>query len=239
MKKLQIAICAASLAVAMNASADITYSGTGLSGLTPATPYGPSSDSQYVPASGLTPALWSLYTSDSGDLETSGDDPAVFVQGPLGTLGSFSASYDLYGTATGPNGTSPYWILWVNVPTDNNPNDQIAIIGMGGSTLDDSSAIHVYDPNGSETYWGDTLSQLDGTAYGTTTFGQMTVDWAGVEIGNWDNGQDIIPASANIESITISAPAPVPEPTTIISGALLLLPFGAGVARKLCKKHTA
>jgi len=43
----------------------------------------------------------------------------------------------------------------------------------------------------------------------------------------------------SVDMTVINGAAPVPEPTTIISGALLLLPFGAGVARKLCKKHTA
>jgi len=176
MKKLQIAILATALAGAMSASAAITFSGTGLSGLTPSTPYGPSSDSHYVPASGSIPALWALSTSDSGDLDTSGDDPAVFVQGPLGTLSSFSASYHLNNAATGPNGTAPYWILWVNAPGD--PTDLIGIIGMGGPTLNGSSAIHVVDSyngynNSTPSYWGDSLSTLDNTTYARTgvTFG--------------------------------------------------------------------
>ena len=231
---------AVGLAGAMSASASITYSGAALSGLTPSTPYGPVTDSRYVPASGSTPALWALYTSDSGDLNTSGDDPAVFVQGPLGTLSSFSASYHLYVAATGPS--APYFILWVNAPGD--PSDLIGIIGMGGPTLDGSSAIHVVDSynsyaNSTPSYWGDSLSTLDNTTYARTgvTFGQMTVDWAGVEIGNWDNGTLYpVPASANIDSITIG---PVPEPTTMIAGALLLLPFGASTFRILRKNRAA
>jgi hypothetical protein len=34
-------------------------------------------------------------------------------------------------------------------------------------------------------------------------------------------------------------PAPVPEPTTMVAGALLLLPFGASTLRMLRKKQTA
>ena len=111
MKKLQLAILAVGLAGAMSANATITYSGTALIGLDYKTPYGPSSDAVYVPASVSTPALAALYTSDSGNLMTSGDTPAVFVQGPMGTLSSFVASYSLYGAATGPS--SPYWILYL------------------------------------------------------------------------------------------------------------------------------
>ena len=33
--------------------------------------------------------------------------------------------------------------------------------------------------------------------------------------------------------------APVPEPSTVIAGALLLVPFGAGMVRKLRKNRTA
>jgi len=34
-------------------------------------------------------------------------------------------------------------------------------------------------------------------------------------------------------------PAPVPEPTTLIAGALLLLPFGASTLRMLRRNRTA
>jgi hypothetical protein len=229
MKKLQIAILAISLTAAMSASATITYSGTALSGLTPATPYGPATDSQYVPASGSTPALWALYTYDSGDLDTSGDTPAVFVQMPVAvTLSSFVASYQLYGAATGPSGTSPYWNLYL---TDD-PGYTSPIVG-GGSTLNGSSIVQVGPDATTET-----LSALDAMIdpISGLPYGQETVAWAGVEIGNWDNGTLYpVPASANIESITIGA---VPEPTTMVAGALLLLPFGASTLRIL-RKRTA
>jgi hypothetical protein len=228
MKKLQIAILTVGLTVALSASAQI-YTGTDLSGLTPSTPYGPGSDSQYVPASGSTPALWALYTSDSGALETSGDIPAVFVLGPLGTLSSFSASYSLYGAATGPSGVEPYWNI--KVSPDANPADVIHIISMGGSPLNGSSAIHAYNADYSAAVgtWGMTLSALGAITYGGYMIGDMTVNAAGVEIGNWDNGASIIPASANFDSITV-----VPEPTmmTMLVGALLLLPFSMRMLRK-------
>lgn len=216
-----LALLASLIALAsLSASAGtVTYSGTALAGLTYTYPYGPPTDAQYVPAAAPTPALAALYTSDSGDLVTSGDDPAVFIQGPLGTLGGFSASYGLYGTPTGPTGTSPYWILWANAPGDNNPNDEIAVIGMGGATLGSTDAIHVWDPNSIlGSYWGDTLSQLDATVVDGTTFGNFDVDWAGVEIGNWDNGDAIISASANFDSLTINSSAPDGAPTLLLLG---------------------
>ena len=213
-----ISLAAATCATAQGVG---TYSGAALSGLTPSTPYGPSSDSQYVPASGSTPDLWSLYTSDSGALETSGDVPAVFVQGPLGALSSFSASYHLYGAATGPSGTAPYWNI--KVSPDANPADVVHIISMGdptltggsggGPILDGSSEIHAYnfDYSAAIGTWRMTLSDLGALTYDGYTIGDMTVNKAGIEIGNWDNGNSIIPASANFDSITI-----VPEPSTAL-----------------------
>jgi hypothetical protein len=229
MKKLQIAIMAVGLAGAMGASASITYSGTALSGLDYVVgnplPNNPPSDAQYVPASGSTPALAALYTSDAG-LGDYGDNPAVFVQGPMGTLSSFSASYNLYSSSGGA-GLQPYWILWVNA----NPSEEIGIIGMGGSTLDSSSKIHVVYAD--QTYWDQSLGSILNDTYKGVAYGDMTVDWAGVSIGLWDI-PDTIGAAASFDSLTV-----VPEPTTMISGALLLLPFGASTLRMLRKNRTA
>jgi hypothetical protein len=245
MKKLQIAIMAISLAGAMSASAAITYSGTALSGLDYPQQWcytssagwylAPATDSQYVPANPTTgaPALAALYTANSGT-DWSDDTPAVFVQGPMGTLSSFSASYHLYGAATGPSGTSPYWNIQVS-PTAK-PSDVINIIAMGGAVLNGSSDIHAYNADYSAAVgtWGMTLSALGALTYDGYNIGDMTVNWAGIEIGNWDNGNSVIPASADFDSITV-----VPEPTTMIAGALLLLPFGASSLRILRKTRTA
>jgi hypothetical protein len=240
MKKLQIAIFTISLAAAMSASASITYSGTGLQGLDYQPSYlwtaeagyylAPATDAQYVPASGSTPALAALYTPNSGT-DWTDPTPAVFVQGPMGTLSSFSASYSLYSPATGPSGTSPYWILYLTDDT----GFTAPIVADGGPTINGSSLVHLF---GGPSI---TLSALDADIDPITglAYGQETVAWAGVEIGNWDNGDNIIPASANIDSITVPGVAPVPEPTTMIAGALLLLPFGASTLRILRKKQTA
>jgi len=83
--------------------------------------------------------------------------------------------------------------------------------------------------------WGDTLSQFDAITYGGVALGDMTVNWVGLEIGEGGSGA----ASANIESITVSGVSAVPEPTTVIAGALLLLPFGASTLRVLRKKCMA
>ena len=204
-----------------------TISGTALSGLT----YSSFPDAQYVPPAGATPALAALQTPDSGTGPTA-DAPAVFVKAAnvglptLGTLSTLSASYHLFDAAIGPAGTSPYWLTYLYAP--NASNSYIGVVSFGGPDLNGSSQIHVFydfdtDPNTHTTsdYWGDTLSTLDSILYnGTTTFGQLGVYATGVEIGDWANGALIIPASANIDSITVN----VPEPAS----STLLLSFGLG-----------
>ena len=231
-KTLTLAI---SLAAAMSASAAVTISGSDLNTLHYS---GDPGDAQYVAG---TPDVAQLSTPDSG---LNGDAPAVFVRASnplatssLSTLSALNASYSL-SSSSGGNGNQPYWLTYL---VDPNTSLYIGVISFGGPNLDGSSQIHVfYDFDtgalSSDTYWGDTLAQLDSTSYGTTTFGQLSVYETGVEIGDWNNGIVTIPASADIESITLSS---VPEPTTIIAGASMLLPFGASALRKLCKKSSA
>jgi hypothetical protein len=186
-----------------------TISGADLSGLT----YRPNGGvAQYVAG---TPDVAHLSTPNSGTAITD-PAPVVYVKAAnvelpsLGTLSGLSASYHLFDAATGPAGTEPYWLTYLIDPVT---SGYIGVVSFGGPTLDGSSEIHVFydnDPGAlsSDTYWGDTLSQLDGTAYGTTTFGQLGVYETGVEIGDWDNGTSVIPASADIDSITIDINVP-------------------------------
>ena len=203
-------VFAISLAAAMSASAQVTISGPALSGLSYVDNGG---TAQYLPASSPTPDLAALSTPDAGTSDSAGS-PVVFVPGPLGTLSSFSASYDLYSQSGETSlATPPYWNIKVS-PTGN-PGDPnlINIISMGGSTLDGSSAIHAYNADYSAAVgtWGMTLSALAALSYNGYAVGNMTVNKAGVEIGDWNNGDSIIPATANFDSITI-----VPEPSTVL-----------------------
>ena len=219
MKKLQIAICAASLAVALNASATTTvYSDTDFSSMA-------SYNGTYVPGSPGYEAL--SYTS-------AGDDAMVGVRGPLGTLDNLSMSFS-YDNLTSSGNDVPFAAFGIsdNGLWDGSGNEFL-IISLDGNQLNGATQVHVWDEQTdaeySPTLWGLTLNDI----LGDNGFGNMTVMRAYAYIG--DEGASS--GSVDINSITVSS-APVPEPTTIISGALLLLPFGAGVARKLYKKHTA
>jgi hypothetical protein len=218
MKRLHITLLTIILTAAMSASASMTtYSGAALSGLDYVGP----SDTGYVAGS---PDLAHLYTSDSG---VNGDTSKVLVEGQMGALSAFSASYGLYSSDV-PTGDVPYW----NITAGSGAN-LIHIISWDGTPLDSSSDVHVYNSDySSQIYDHVTLSALDADGYG-----DLTVSSAGVEIGEWNNNGQTISAYANISSITV--PTPVPETSTAIAGALLLLPFGASALRTLRKSRTA
>ncbi|MGA2373465.1 MAG: hypothetical protein ABSG11_22645 [Candidatus Korobacteraceae bacterium] len=198
MKKLSFLALIVTLAAAVPALAGtITYSGTALAPSASVSYAGNPGDAQYVPASGIVPALAQLITADAGT-GPAGDSPAVFVVGPTGDLSAFSASYDLYSSNV-PSGTSVYFILYL---TDDS-GFTLPIVADGGSTLNASSLVHTGDLiSGSIT-----LTALDALIDPNSglPYGDSTVAYAGVEIGDWAVS-DSIGASANIESITVSTP---------------------------------
>jgi hypothetical protein len=211
--KRLLAVCALATAFAILTPAafadSVTYSGTELAGLIYS---GNPGDAQYVSG---TPDEAQLYTANSGT-DIADDAPAVFVQGPFGTLSSFSASYDLV-TSTGPSGTSPYFILYL---TDDG-GFTLPIVADGGSTLNASSLVHV----GALTSGSITLAALDSLIDPNSGFdyGLSTVAYAGVEIGDWDNGTATISASADIDSITVGTAAPEPSSLLLLGAGLFSL----------------
>jgi len=187
------------LAAAMSASAQWTISGPALSGLDYSA-WAPGS-AQYVAASPPTPAYAALSTPDAGLGPNSGD-AAVFAKGPFGPLSQVSMSFDIYSQSGADN--QPYAELWVILP-DNNLG---LILNMGGTELNNASAIHVVYTD--QSYWGQSLGSILTDTYEGVAYGDMTVEWAGVGIGDWDI-DDSIGKTANIDSITV-----VPEPSTLL-----------------------
>ena len=197
-----------------------TISGTGLSTLDYSFWY--SGDAQYVPASGSIPSYAALYTADASTADTA-DSPAVFVRPPTGTtLSTLSGSYDLLSSGPGPGNVQPYWILYLtDDPTYSSP-----ILASGSGPINGSSLVHV----GDLIHGSITLSALDALIdpISGLPYGQETINWAGLEIGDGGNGA----GTANIESITINSS--VPEPATMLLLGLGLMGL-AGARRKFKK----
>jgi hypothetical protein len=111
------------------------------------------------------------------------------------------------------------------------PGFTLPIVADGGSTLNASSLVHV----GNLTNGSITLGALDllNDPHSGSAYGLSTVAWAGVEIGNWDNGTSVIPASASFDSFTVTSGASVPDGGTTLLLLGLAVAGLAGLRRKL------
>jgi hypothetical protein len=85
------------------------------------------------------------------------------------------------------------------------------IVADGGLILNASSLVH----EGDLTSGSITLAALDSSIdpISGLEYGSETVAFAGIEIGDWDNGVATISASADIDSITVSQ---APEPSSLL-----------------------
>jgi hypothetical protein len=95
------------------------------------------------------------------------------------------------------------------------------------------------------TYWAAPTGQMDSTTRGFYTADLLALTSAGSSIphytGNILEGQGAITGGANSGQSQefFMLGTPVPEPTTMVAGALLLLPFGASTLRFLRKNRAA
>ena len=210
----------------------VTYSGTGLDdSINTMIGYGahsPVSSAKYVAAAGSIPAYGALYTPNAsvGGPTAAiwvGDETAPNGGGIPGTLSSLNASYTLLssGIGPGPGNFTPFWVLFMADDT----SFQDPIVSTSGGPLNGSSLIHVGNLiNGSIT-----LSELYGDIDPNSglLYGQETIAWVGLEIGNW-NISDSISATANIDSITVNVNVPdVASSAGLLGlGFLTLVVFG-------------
>jgi hypothetical protein len=204
MRKLQLAILAASLAGAMSASASMTVS------LDPAT---------LNVAPGSTVNV-SVDLSDSPGLTMTAMnaiilyDPNVFTYvDPSVALGNLTVSsgWDLLANATSGQ-------LIVGAMDWTPPYGQVA---AGAGTLFTFTLLaNAGAPLGpSALTWGDASGGGGG---------------AGFDYGDADFNDVVLPSSGASINVTL-----VPEPTTMMAGVLLLLPFGASTLRIFRKGQTA
>ena len=252
MKKLQIAIFTISLAAAMSANATLLVD-RGL----------PTAKLNNAAGADRSNVAWVAgdYTSPSAPYTVLGDtfantssqtwsinqitlwtvgqtDTAILLGGISGsTLGVVStATYIGGATYQGSSGSS--WLMnqvdfAVNITLAPGQTYQFFLDGTGGEYtipfLHASNAALSGSPQDGSDNW-----MLQATVAGgnITSVAAWTSDSnvAGPLNGGWDKASDI-----NVQVYGTV----VPEPTTMIAGALLLLPFGASTLRILRKKQTA
>ena len=210
---------AASLAAAMSASATI-YSNTDFGSMA-------SYNGTYVPGS---PGYEHLSYA-STDVP---NDAVVGVRGPLGLLSTLNMSF----TFSSPIGTgdAPFAAFGIS---DNSTwladNHRLNVISENGNQLIGTSLVHVWDWTLNGGLGGDVVSGVTLNSI-LATYGTWEVMRAYAYIGDTGGPSS---GSVDINSITVSDVSPVPEPTTMIAGALLLLPFGATTLRMLRKNRAA
>ena len=226
MKKIQVAILAASLGVAIQAHGNLVVNG----GFAPAGAFSPPNGLYYVvsPGDSVTIPGWTVQnqtiawesqatlvpTYVQGNptpywLDVSGVHDAIPYGGVVGTTASTVAGdwYTLSFQVGKGLGQSPNPVVF-----------QATAASQSGTFTD----LQV-DPGGVSTVW-ETFS-LQFQATGPSTI--ITLQATDANSGN---------AFVGLANVNVS---PVPEPTTMLAGALLLLPFGAITLRILRKTRTA
>jgi len=134
----------------------------------------------------------------------------------------FTASGDIVGSATVPSGggSTADSFQWVQGPTITlTPNTTYVLAAS-------------YTGNDPDDFW-----------YGSATLSGATLDNAVWESGGTQVFPDQVWGSTGQgffgPNLSFSEIPPVPEPTTIISAALMLLPFGASTLRIMRRKQVA
>jgi len=220
MKKLQIAIFAISLAAAMSASASLVYN-TG------------------VGTSGTADAYWQITAT------TVGAGLPTLPFNPIITDNTVPGSWL-------PNSTDSKWISPVSVnglsPDGGNSIGYYTYeqkfwvdASLVGATLSGRWSSDNHGWNGVSLNGGGWVDgNLDETAFTTWhsfTAGTLEAGWNTIDFQLWDGysppGGNNSPGGYTGLRVEFNA---VPEPTTMIAGALLLLPFGASTLRVL-RRH--
>jgi hypothetical protein len=255
MKKLQTAICAASLAVAVNASADLLVD-RGL----------PTDNINNAAGSDRANVAWAFTAYTSPDYWVVGD---TFQN-------TSSQTWDINQITLWTVGTTTSASLWGGIDGSSAINVVSASGAISPATYADGSTYQGTSGSSIAMHQVDfavniTLSAgqtydffLDGTGSGDGTVvpfahasnaalsgspqdgadnSMLYAEVVGgildpTSVGTWDSSTDGWDKSSDVNVQVSGAPASVPEPSTYFAGALLLLPLGVGAIRSLRKERT-
>ena len=217
-KALSAALAVAGLAAASNAQAVlVTYT---VDGVAP----------QQFPAATTPPANapWGVngYPGDAVELQSytaTVDVPIGISYQQINTL-LWTVNYTYGGTATDPNDWSE---LLFNVDGSRG----MSIAGAGSGTLSQGGLLDVG--------WDNDYLSLSAGSTISFTLGGYQIDVTPLALGPTGAGDLGLQPPMTVMAEFNVTPTAVPEPATMVSGALLLLPFGASALRMLRKKVAA
>lgn len=177
--------------------------------------------------------------------------------GGLTSIASSSASYgaslgslDLAGTLmssvyTGNNSLTEGGDTFVYTLSEsssaNDVVDGLSLTGFAGTTF----AVYYVTPSGAQVSAAGSYTLSGPLQVITILFNQnLTAGQSYSQVVVYDSAHNYAPnGAAVIDTLSANsadlAPAPVPEPSTVIAGALMLLPLGIGAVRGLCKWRAA
>jgi hypothetical protein len=185
-------------------------------------------------------ALATLATQQAAHatLTTVSDGTATFNSAASGTI---SVGFDVVYDST----SSLYTYLYEFTPLANSPIGQFTVNAQYVSsvlTTADSFSGSPYTLTGSITSGG-TLPYTGIVSWNYNPYttaeqlvGFTSVDGPGNGSGSLNDGQSG-PWGDNATGTPIPVPVPVPEASTVLAGALMLLPFGIGAIRSLRKER--
>lgn len=222
-KTLAIAAAIAGFAVALPAYANfVTYTVDSVAAQQFAAPTTPPADAPWGPNG---------YPGDTVELQTytgSFDLVAGTTVQQINTL-LWTIDYTYGGTATDPNS-------WSDVSFAFNATRNMTIDGVGPVSLSQAGSLLCS--------WDDDYLSLAGGPTVTFYVQGYRVDVTALAIGpvagsNFNGGNPWVQPNQQVLAQFDVTAVPVPEPTTMIAGALLLLPLGASTLRILRKNRAA
>jgi hypothetical protein len=191
-----------------------------------------------IVGSGNTSAAWTTATADSGlalSLRAQyNNTPLATSLEPTGLNPDLTPN-DHAGTFTFATGTSTLavWDFWFDVNPGQTSGDTFALTinsSLGGTPV--TIPVALIPDNG---HSGTEFQNAEDIGFSFLGYNPSLNAVYNFTLNAKDSQGDVVDS---VSMAVVNGVAPVPEPTTIIAGALLLLPFGAGFVRKLCKKQT-
>jgi hypothetical protein len=211
--KVIAAIVAGVVCSAVTSQASLVTANAGDTGTTVGTGYSTAGDTQ-VATTGALSYVFGLNNVDAGSVTTQ-----VFNNDANNTVGGLTGLVFLYTIQITSGDIS-------GITLNGNWLGTIGLANVTGSVQNINGFNYKFDGSNVKVGWvGGVLGTLQFVVDTSATAYQLSL--SGLQDSAPDGGVNIL------------SPAPVPEPATVVAGALLLLPLGVGAVRSLRKERVA